>query len=95
VLEVSTVVWFTGFTPNFGWLDLPLESLDGYPVQVRGVVDGLPGLYFVGLPFMYSLSSALIGGVGRDAEFIVDHLQAAQSRRGTEGVRSWGRELRT
>jgi putative flavoprotein involved in K+ transport len=43
-------------------------------VLPRGVIEAIPGLYFVGLPFLYSISSALVGGVGRDAEYIVDHI---------------------
>lgn len=76
-LDTSNVVWCTGFTPNFAWIDLALPTRYGAPVNNRGVVDACPGLYFVGLPFLYSLSSALIGGVGRDAEHIVDHIVAA------------------
>ena len=75
VLEVSNVIWGTGYTPDFRWIDLPLRTtLRGWPVHDRGIVDSVPGLYFVGLPFLYSLSSALLGGVGRDARHIVDHI---------------------
>jgi putative flavoprotein involved in K+ transport len=43
---------------------------DGGPVHDRGIVGSEPGLYFVGLLFLYALSSPLVGGVGRDAEHI-------------------------
>jgi putative flavoprotein involved in K+ transport len=79
VLEVSNVIWCTGFTPDFDWIDLSLPIRNGVPVHVRGIVESCPGLYFVGLPFLYSLSSALVGGVGRDAEHIVDHIDAMQA----------------
>jgi putative flavoprotein involved in K+ transport len=69
-VEVSNVIWCTGFRPNFDWIDLPVSGPDGHPVHYRGVVEGEPGLYFVGLPFLYSLGSSTIGGVGRDAEYI-------------------------
>jgi putative flavoprotein involved in K+ transport len=72
VLNVSNVIWCTGFRPNFGWLDLPLPTHNG--LHNRGIVESCPGLYFMGLLFLYSLSSALVGGVGRDAEHIVDHI---------------------
>ncbi|MFW6201312.1 MAG: flavin-containing monooxygenase [Gemmatimonadota bacterium] len=74
VLDAANVVWCTGFSPDFTWIDLPLPSRHGLPAHDRGVAESCPGLYFVGLLFLYSLSSALIGGVGRDAEHIVDHI---------------------
>jgi putative flavoprotein involved in K+ transport len=46
----------------------------GYPIQDRGVVVSRPGLYFMGLPFQSTLSSALIGGMGRDAKHIAEHI---------------------
>jgi putative flavoprotein involved in K+ transport len=73
-LEVSTVIWCTGFTPDYDWIDLSLPTDNGVPIHDRGIVESCPGLYFVGLPFLYSLSSALLGGVGRDAKHIVDHI---------------------
>src|SRR5262245_31825684 len=53
VLDVSNVVWCTGYRPDFGWIRFPFElGDDGYPVQYRGVVASSPGLYFAGLPFL-------------------------------------------
>jgi len=86
VLEVSNVIWCTGFTPNYDWIDLSIATRNGVPIHNRGIVESRPGLYFVGLLFLYSLSSALVGGVGRDAEYIVDHIVATR-----QGVR---KELR-
>jgi putative flavoprotein involved in K+ transport len=74
VLEVSNVIWCTGYKPNYDWIDLPLRTHNGFPIHDRGIVDDCPGLYFVGLLFQYSLSSALVGGVGRDAKHIVEHI---------------------
>jgi len=81
VLEVSNVIWCTGFTPDFGWIDLSLPTHNGVPIHDRGIVESCSGLYFVGLPFLYSLSSALLGGVGRDAEHIVDHIVSTRPAR--------------
>jgi putative flavoprotein involved in K+ transport len=78
VLEVSNVIWCTGYKPNYGWIDLSLRTHNGFPVHDRGIVDACPGLYFVGLLFLYSLSSALLGGVGRDARHIVEHIVATR-----------------
>jgi putative flavoprotein involved in K+ transport len=80
VLEVSNVIWCTGFTPDFRWIDLPIPMHNGFPIHDRGVVESVPGLYFIGLLFLYSLSSALLGGVGRDAGYIAEHLAANRSR---------------
>jgi putative flavoprotein involved in K+ transport len=74
VLEVSNVVWCTGFTSNHDWIDIPLPTRNGVLIHDRGIVESCPGLYFMGLLFLYSLSSSLLGGVGRDAEHIVDHI---------------------
>jgi putative flavoprotein involved in K+ transport len=80
LLEVAVVVWATGFRPDFGWIDLPIFDDAGDPIHHRGVVAAAPGLYFLGLPFQYSSTSDHVGGVGRDAHHIAQHL-AAPSRR--------------
>jgi putative flavoprotein involved in K+ transport len=54
---------------------VPTED-DGYPEQRRGVVPSLPGLYFVGLPFLHSFASMLILGAGRDGKRVADHIVA-------------------
>jgi putative flavoprotein involved in K+ transport len=67
VLEVANVVWCTGFNPGFSWLDLPVFGADGEPRHTAGIVEEEPGLFFVGLHFLYAFSSDMIHGVGRDA----------------------------
>ena len=79
ILDVSNVVWCTGFVPDFSWIDLPVLGDNGYPVHERGVVESEPGLYFMGLLFLRSLSSALVGGVGRDAEHVARHIETTRS----------------
>ncbi|MEU2230583.1 flavin-containing monooxygenase [Streptomyces vietnamensis] len=74
VLDVANVVWCTGFRQDFSWIDLPVTGEDGWPLERRGVVASSPGLYFVGLAFQYAFASMLVGGTGRDAEHVVDHL---------------------
>jgi putative flavoprotein involved in K+ transport len=74
VLEVANIVWCTGFSPNYDWIYPSLPTRYGAPLHARGVVESCTGLYVVGLPFLYSLSSALVGGVGRDAEYIAEHI---------------------
>jgi len=72
VLDAPNVVWCTGFKPAFSWVDLPVFDDHGLPQQYRGVVNNEPGLYFVGLHFLYAMSSTMIHGVGRDAAHIAE-----------------------
>ena len=74
VIEAANVVWATGFRPDHRWIHFDLTGADGWPRQVRGVVTDVPGLYFIGLPFMYRGGSALLGGVGRDAAYLADQM---------------------
>jgi putative flavoprotein involved in K+ transport len=76
VVDVANVIWCTGFRQDFSWIDLPVTGEDGWPLEERGVVPSSPGLYFVGLSFQYAFSSMLVGGSGRDAEYVVGHLHA-------------------
>ena len=75
-LDVKNIIWCTGYENGFPWIDLPIfdESGTGDPVHERGVVANVPGMYFVGLHFLYAMSSATLIGVGRDAERIVKAL---------------------
>lgn len=75
VLEVANVVWCTGYRPAFDWVHLDAFDEDGQPVHDRGVAAE-PGLYFIGLFFLASAASSLVGGVGRDAEHIAQHIVA-------------------
>jgi putative flavoprotein involved in K+ transport len=80
VLDVSNVVWCTGFRQEFGLVRPDVTGPDGYPRGDGGVVDGSPGLYYVGLLFQTTFASMLIGGAGRDAERIAARV-AARARR--------------
>jgi putative flavoprotein involved in K+ transport len=72
-IEVANVLWCTGFRPGFSWIDLPIIEEDARePNHDRGVVEEMPGLFFVGLKFLYSVSSEQIHGVGRDAARIAE-----------------------
>jgi putative flavoprotein involved in K+ transport len=82
VLPVSNVIWCNGYHPGFSWIDLPVLETNGRPRQERGVVADVPGLYFVGLHFLYAMSSGMIHGVGRDADHVAEQIAV---RRG-EGV---------
>ena len=76
-IDVANVVWCTGFDPAFSWIDLPvIEEGAREPDHRSGVVEQMPGLYFVGLKFLHSVSSEQIHGVGRDAARIADLVAA-------------------
>jgi putative flavoprotein involved in K+ transport len=75
-LPARTVIWCTGFDPDLSWVDLRLTLRDGHPEQDHGVVREEPGLYVIGWAFQRSLSSALLGGVGRDAAGLADVIVA-------------------
>jgi putative flavoprotein involved in K+ transport len=73
-LEVANVLWCTGFDVDFSWIDLPIFDDDGYPRHRHGVVEDEPGLYFIGLIFLYALRSHVIFGAGKDAKLVTDAL---------------------
>ncbi|MEZ0070572.1 putative flavoprotein involved in K+ transport [Streptacidiphilus sp. MAP12-20] len=81
VIEAANVIWCTGFRQDYGWIDLPVTDGDGYPVQKRGLSPE-PGLYFVGVPFLYSFASMLIGGIDRDAGYVAQRIAARAARTG-------------
>jgi putative flavoprotein involved in K+ transport len=68
-LRVGAVVWATGFTSDYSWVDAPVVDVHGLPLHRRGVTPS-PGLYFLGLTWMHTRGSALIGWVKDDAEYI-------------------------
>jgi putative flavoprotein involved in K+ transport len=79
-MDVANVVWCTGFHPGFSWIDLPVLGPQE-PVHKRGIVESEPGLFFIGLKFLHSVSSEQIHGVGRDA----DHIAGKIAARGGKG----------
>ncbi len=76
VVDATNILWCTGFRQDYSWIDLPVIGDDGWPLEQRGVVADVPGLYFTGLAFQSSFRSMLVGGAGADAEFVVAHLVA-------------------
>lgn len=86
VLDVANVIWCTGFESGFSsWINVAAFGPKGEVKHERGVVTSEPGLYFVGLHFLYSFSSVMIHGVSRDAEHIATVIKsrslASASRR--------------
>jgi putative flavoprotein involved in K+ transport len=73
----STIIWAVGFAFDFGLVKLPVFDSDGYPIQQRGVT-AYPGLFFVGLPWLYKYKSGQLVGVGEDAEYITSMIAPAR-----------------
>jgi len=75
VVDAANVIWCTGFGNGLSWIDLPIFEATGEPRHESGIASGEPGLYFVGLHFLHSLSSTMIHGVARDAERITNAIE--------------------
>lgn len=73
--EIKTIIWATGYRPDYSWLDVPVLDHKG---QVRhdGGVTAAPGMYVIGMPFLRRRKSTLIDGVGDDARQLSAHLAA-------------------
>ena len=67
---INTVVWATGYRPDFGWIDLPILDEMGFPKQRRGITD-VPGLYFLGLLWQHTQASATLFGLTLDAPYLL------------------------
>ena len=71
---IRNVIWATGFRPDYHWLQIPgVLDEQGRPIHRRGITNQ-EGLFFLGLPWQHSRSSALLGGVGADAKYLADLL---------------------
>jgi putative flavoprotein involved in K+ transport len=68
---IGSVVWCIGFKPDFGWLDAPVFNGRGQPQHRRGVT-AVPGLYFLGLPWLHTWGSGRFSGVARDAHYLAE-----------------------
>jgi len=72
---IGSVIWCTGYRTNFSWIDIPVFDGKGYPGHDRGVTS-VRGLYFLGLPWLYTWGSGRFSGIARDAEYLADCIQA-------------------
>jgi len=72
--RLGSLIWATGYTCDFSWIDLPVLSVEGYPRHERGVAP-IPGLYFLGLPWLSKMNSSFLSGVGEDAAQLADHIE--------------------
>jgi putative flavoprotein involved in K+ transport len=72
--EIRTIVWATGFRPDYGWLDVPVVDPKGQ-LQHDGGVAGSPGLYALGLPVLRRRKSTFMCGIEDDARAVIHHLE--------------------
>jgi putative flavoprotein involved in K+ transport len=72
--NIRTVLWATGYRPDYSWLSVPVLDRKGQLRHQGGVVEA-PGMYVIGLPFLRRRKSSLIDGVGDDARDLATHLQ--------------------
>jgi putative flavoprotein involved in K+ transport len=84
---ILTIIWANGFRYDFDWIDLPIftggTSSSGYvPAHKRGIA-AIPGVYFLGLPWLYKLKSAFLNGVGEDAEYLAERIAGDAQRSGS------------
>ena len=73
-IAASVIIWCTGHRPDFSWIKECITDERGWPVTERGVCS-MEGLYFMGMPFQFGLTSSLVSGVGRDAEYISNKIR--------------------
>jgi putative flavoprotein involved in K+ transport len=72
---ITSIVWCIGFRADYGWVDVPVFNGRGQPSHVRGV-SPVAGVYFLGLPWLYTWGSGRFSGVARDAEYLAEHIKA-------------------
>ncbi|MFI7587669.1 MSMEG_0569 family flavin-dependent oxidoreductase [Spongisporangium articulatum] len=77
---VTSVIWCTGFTRDYSWVDLPAFDGRGYPTHHRGVTS-VPGLYVLGMPWQWTWGSGRFRGVADDAEYLAERIQARVARK--------------
>jgi len=80
VIAVDSIIWATGFEPDFSWIKMDLPYEQGWPKTDRGILEEHEGLYFVGMLFQFGITSGVIGGVGRDAQYVARHIFRRKER---------------
>jgi len=90
--DVAAVVWATGYRTNYSWLDVPGAVVEGAVVNERGVTP-VPGLSILGLPWLHTRGSALLGFVKDDAAWLACHV-SRELANAVSGLRRTPRPLR-
>lgn len=72
--NIHAIIWATGYHFDYSWVKFPVLDEYGYPIQKRGVCEEVPGLYFLGLHWLYKRRSGLPWGVGEDAAYLAEQI---------------------
>jgi putative flavoprotein involved in K+ transport len=76
--QVGTVIWTSGYRPDYAWVKIPVLDEMGFPVQEDGR-SKVPGLYFMGVHWMRKGKSSILYGVGEDAQLVARHITESRS----------------
>ncbi|HEY6492657.1 MAG TPA: hypothetical protein VIZ43_05250, partial [Trebonia sp.] len=79
---ITSIIWATGYRPDYRWVKVGVFDGTGHPTHTRGVT-AVPGLYFLGLPWLHTWGSGRFYGIARDAEYIVSCIVGPECRAGT------------
>ncbi len=80
--EINTIIWATGYHPDYSWLDLPVFDRKGRTRHDGGIIEDAPGAYLLSNQFLCRRKSALIDGIGDDTRDLSAHLAAYLDGRG-------------
>jgi putative flavoprotein involved in K+ transport len=84
-LGITSIIWCIGFRTDYRWVELPVFDAKGHPEHRRGVSE-VPGLYFIGLPWLNTWGSGRFAAVGSDAHHIVGKIHEIISAEPARGV---------
>lgn len=87
---ITSIIWCIGFSPDFTWVEAPVFNGRGHPGHQRGVT-AQPGLYFLGLPWLYTWGSGRFSGVAKDARYLVDQISSDRAESLIQGKRAAAR----
>jgi putative flavoprotein involved in K+ transport len=77
--DVNTIIWCVGYAPDFSWVHVPVFTGRGAPTHLRGVT-AVPGMYFLGLPWLNSWGSGRFAAIARDSEYLANHIAERESQ---------------
>ena len=75
---VGSVIWTSGYRPDYRWVRVPVFDELGFPIQTDGRTEAA-GLYFVGVHWMRKMKSAILYGVGEDAQVVAEQIAGVRA----------------
>jgi len=73
--NIRSIIWATGYGVDFDWIEVPIIDSAGNPIHRRGITN-VPGVYFIGLPWLSKMNSSFLSGLEQDAVVLADQIQA-------------------